>query len=246
MSKSIIIHCEYNGTPIDFYEDGWFNATKAAESYGKRVSNWTRLKETQEYIEALMEDLNLSDVRGLIKTKSGKYSGGTWFHPDLAVPFARWLNVKFAIWCDRQIKALINGTHPSQQTEHKQLDWQQTRNQGKLNRRSATDAYQHFIEYAEAQGSKNAQHYYVLFTNMVYAELGVPKERNIRDNLGARELIRIAAAEDLIVDVIYEAIELDVEYHEIYRLAKIRVKNLVELLKKRITTDEIKRIAKIH
>jgi hypothetical protein len=38
-------------------------------------------------------------------------SGGTWLHPDLAVHFARWLDVRFSIWCDRQIRTLIAGAH---------------------------------------------------------------------------------------------------------------------------------------
>ncbi|WP_304671781.1 KilA-N domain-containing protein, partial [Neisseria blantyrii] len=30
-------------------------------------------------------------------------------HPKLAVDFARWLNPKFAVWCDEQIEILLNG-----------------------------------------------------------------------------------------------------------------------------------------
>lgn len=51
---------------------------------------------------------NTGESRILIKTRRGN-SGGTWLHPDLAVVFARWLDVRFAVWCDRQIKALLRG-----------------------------------------------------------------------------------------------------------------------------------------
>jgi hypothetical protein len=110
-SKHEIIVADYHGLSVSFTDDGWFNATAAADRFGKRVDNWLRLDETAEYMQALSEDSNTSEVRDLVRTKRG-HGGGTWLHPDLAVSFARWLDVRFAIWCDRQIRALITGTHP--------------------------------------------------------------------------------------------------------------------------------------
>ena len=34
---------------------------------------------------------------------------GTWGHPKLAVFFARWLDVKFGIWCDAMIEDSLKG-----------------------------------------------------------------------------------------------------------------------------------------
>ncbi len=50
----------------------------------------------------------------LVKVKVGapETGGGTWLHPKLAVPFARWLDINFAVWCDDQIDTLIRGNHP--------------------------------------------------------------------------------------------------------------------------------------
>ena len=31
------------------------------------------------------------------------FDEGAWFHPRLAVPFARWCNPDFGVWCDIQI-----------------------------------------------------------------------------------------------------------------------------------------------
>lgn len=104
-----LVVSNYQGLDVSFSEEGWFNATIAAEKFGKRVDNWLRLDETKEYI-AVLNDSNPSDVRYL-KTKRGN-NGGTWLHPDLAVAFARWLDIRFAIWCDRQIRSIIAGSHP--------------------------------------------------------------------------------------------------------------------------------------
>jgi hypothetical protein len=35
--------------------------------------------------------------------------GGTWMHPKLAVRFAQWLDVDFAVWCDEQIDHILRG-----------------------------------------------------------------------------------------------------------------------------------------
>lgn len=49
------------------------------------------------------------DENQLVVTKKGspENGGGSWFHPKLSVPFARWLDVKFSIWCDMQIEKIV-------------------------------------------------------------------------------------------------------------------------------------------
>ena len=51
---------------------------------------------------------------GLSKTKRGstQNGGGTWLHPELVVKFARWLSVEFELWCDKQIKEIIQQSTP--------------------------------------------------------------------------------------------------------------------------------------
>lgn len=55
--------------------------------------------------------LRLCKSTGLVKTKPGPadIGGGTWLHPKLAVVFARWLDIEFAVWCDLHIDALLRG-----------------------------------------------------------------------------------------------------------------------------------------
>ncbi len=108
--KSNIIALDYQGLAVGFTEDGWFNATTAAERFGKRVADWLENQETKEYIHALAACLNVPKERDLIQAKRGR-NGGIWLHPKLAVPFARWLDTRFAIWCDLQIDSLIRGDH---------------------------------------------------------------------------------------------------------------------------------------
>lgn len=116
--KKQLIESKYNSLNLHFTEDAWFNATEAAENFQRKPAHWLELDSTSSYIEALCDILNVgkSDI---IKTKRGK-NGGTWFHPRLAVPFARWLDDRFAVWCDQQIDMIVRGDHPH-------YDWKRAR-----------------------------------------------------------------------------------------------------------------------
>lgn len=120
---SNVIPFRYQGQPVRFNTDGWLHATELAERFGKHLRNWLDSAETLEYVRALDElqsnsdePSKISNVRdsGYLKSRRGN-GGGTWLHPKLAVMFARWLNAKFAVWCDLQIDALIHGDIPAQQ-----------------------------------------------------------------------------------------------------------------------------------
>lgn len=96
---------EFKGEGHSFDEQGWFNATEAAKRFGRRVDHWLKTEDTKEYVAALVEMTNTPE-KGYLKTRRGN-NGGTWLHPDLAVPFARWLDKRFGVWCDQRIKEII-------------------------------------------------------------------------------------------------------------------------------------------
>lgn len=72
-----------------FRDDGWFNMTKEAKYFGKRVDHFFANEETVKYMAALQKLPGMSG--SLVATTVGQ-SGGTWAHPKLAVAFARWLD----------------------------------------------------------------------------------------------------------------------------------------------------------
>ncbi|AQS50552.1 hypothetical protein PAEH1_01490 [Paenalcaligenes hominis] len=104
MSK--VIKCDFDGHLYSFNLDGWFNATEAASKYGKSPTEWTRLPETKKYLEGLIRRYGKIPY---VKTSKARLDrgGGTWLHPKLAVRFAQWLDIDFAIWCDEQIDEII-------------------------------------------------------------------------------------------------------------------------------------------
>lgn len=110
-----MINLSYNGQVIDQREmDGYVNATQMCQANGKKINDWTRLKETNEYIAYISTDTGISvgDMIYQIKPDVNKgVGGGTWIHPLLALKLARWISVKFEAWCDLNIKpTIINNT----------------------------------------------------------------------------------------------------------------------------------------
>lgn len=135
---STIQSFSFNDIQVSFSQDAFLNATEIAKQFGKRVQHYLNNERTQEYIVALTEavftastsqsDGNkiLSKQKQLVIIKKGgkAQEQGTWLHPKLAIDFARWLNPKFAVWCDMQIEKILKGEYaqPSSTQNHQLYD----------------------------------------------------------------------------------------------------------------------------
>lgn len=102
---------KYNGNIITFHlgnNNLMINATEMAKPFGKFTKDWLRTDQAQKFIKELSNvRICLFDDLVVIKEGSPVNGGGTWFHEDVALEFARWLNPSFAIWCNDRIKELI-------------------------------------------------------------------------------------------------------------------------------------------
>lgn len=139
------IQFTFDGRVVNFDEKGWLNATAIAQQHGRRIDNWLKTQETKDYLAVLCEITNTSE-KGYLKTKRG-VGGGTWLHPKLAVPFARWLDPRFAVWCDAQIDSLIRGKD----------DWRKLRHQSASSFKVANDILKLVRENA---GKDTEAHHY--------------------------------------------------------------------------------------
>lgn len=102
-----------------FTSDGWINATQTLKVLStKRLDNFIKSKYFTEYLDAFCRYHQLK-YKDVVKTAKGNFSKsdpsnlgitqGTYFHPDLVVLFARWINPDFAVWCDDIIKQILSG-----------------------------------------------------------------------------------------------------------------------------------------
>lgn len=109
----------FGNFPVSFQNNGYLNATVVAAHFNRRVGNYLKSERTQEYIAALAEKLSVTPKRAtednqIVIIKQGGTEQGTWLHPKLAVDFARWLDPKFAVWCDEQIEQILSGSLKAQ------------------------------------------------------------------------------------------------------------------------------------
>lgn len=181
-----IIHLDYQGTPVTFDESGWFNATIAAAHYGKRPVDWLALDSSREYITTLCELLR-SEKSSLLKVRRGGRGNpdATWFHPKLAVPFARWLDVRFAVWCDLQIDGLLKGHHPH-------FDWKRIRSEAAASFKVMNNILK---LVRDEQGKVTANHHYINEARLVNGVLSGQFSALDRERLSESDLSLLAHLE---------------------------------------------------
>lgn len=93
----------YNGRSIRIREDKYVCLTDMAVANGKLLGGWTRLKGTNDYLEALSTAMHKS-IGSLLEVENGTT---TWAHPDVAVEFAGWCSVAFKIQVNQWIVELM-------------------------------------------------------------------------------------------------------------------------------------------
>ena len=99
---------------------------------------------------------------------------------------------------------------------------------GKQVRLEETDAIKELKAYAEAAGSQNASKLYMSYSKLANNICGV--KAGERDLMDARQLSIMASVELLIKLAIQDGIKANMEYHEIYQVAKYRCSTLSTLL----------------
>ena len=181
-----LVRIDYQGMPVNFNEDGWFNATAAAAHYGKEVYEWLRLPETRRYLDALSRrhGINRENPGFWIKTRRGK-AGGTWLHPRLGVRFAQWLNVDFAVWCDEQIEGFLKGQHPH-------FDWKRARSQATASFKMMNDALK---LVREESGKATASHHFINEARLINGVLSGQFSALDRERLSESDLSLLANLE---------------------------------------------------
>lgn len=101
----------YKNIDVSFDERNFLDATSIAKHFDKFVKDYLKTAQTQDYINALAQNLSVGNIiltaNDLVVVRQGGAIQGTWLHPKLAVNFARWLSADFAVWCDLKIDELI-------------------------------------------------------------------------------------------------------------------------------------------
>ena len=100
--------------------------------------------------------------------------------------------------------------------------------EGKQVRHLETQSIKELVEYASAKGSKSADKYYITITKMTNSLLGI--ESGNRNNLDRDQLKQITLIETIVDLAIRDGLRAELDYKDIYKLAKDRASSIVQLL----------------
>ena len=170
-----------------------------------------------------------------IRSKSGRYGGGTYAHKDLAFEFGSWLSPEFKLYLIKEFQRL-----KEDENSRLSLAWNLNRTLSKLNYRIHTDAIKEFIipknitkeqsnyVYASEADVLNV----ALFgkTAKQWREENKDLEGNIRDYATIEQLLVLANIESLNA----EFIRMDLPQNQ--RLLKLNQTAIIQL--KSITNSE--------
>ena len=86
-------------------DDGFVDATLIAKHFNKQFADYSRTVAGAAYMHALQCAVGTSNP--IMHTIRGSQAR-TWIHPRLAIDFARWLDVEFAVWMDGWILKIVD------------------------------------------------------------------------------------------------------------------------------------------
>ena len=202
-----------------------------AEHFGKRHSHVLR------DIDALLKNIEKSDDPGtgrklfqeyqFFNSRNRPYRAFMMKRDGFSLLTMGFTGDKALNWKLKFIST-FNAMEDTLKNNADKLEWKQARLQGKAVRKSVTDCIADFVEYAKAQGSKNAANYYANITKMEYAALeliekGQKVPSSFRETLDTMQLCALTMAEEIAKRAIKDGIQKQLHYKEIYELAKERV-----------------------
>ncbi len=174
--------------------------TDMATANGKLFAHWMELKGTNEYLKAFELAIGIP-IATLLHVGEG--TTGTWAHPKIAIRFAQWCSVEFAIQVDFWIDELLTtGKVELKKTSFESIanekDWGKLRSDGKQYRRTYTDR----IKEAGGKGldyAKATNEIYIGATGLDAKQIkqhrGIVKSKSARDALNVGELQIVAMTE---------------------------------------------------
>jgi prophage antirepressor-like protein len=167
-------------------------------------------------------------TNALALTESGMYS--------LILTSRKAVAKRLKKWVTSEVLPSIRktGSYSVSTTSQDLAGWHEQRLKGKAVRRSLTDTIKIFCQYAEAQGSQNADQYYRHFSSLINKYIiEAPIDSKIKDKrnrMADRQLRYVAVIEDALSKLIDDRMVAGDEYHEVYAVCRDRVAAIAAVL----------------
>ena len=225
--KNELVHLWRN----DVYCDSIVVAEKFSKKHKHVLDKIDILK--QNVKDLVAENLNVKSQRmiEIFKEKVRSQRGKDYRYYDMNKPAYSLLVMGFTGKKALKIKRAFNNAFYLMEEvilRQDNLEWQRDREQGKVVRLALTDEVKIFLEYAIAQGSKNANKYYITITKMSYKALSLIEKnekvnKQFRNILNVMDLQNLLVAEKIVRKALVDGMNQELHYKDIYKLAKQRI-----------------------
>lgn len=178
---------------------------------------------TSSYTMSPKQWIQRTNAIGMI-SKGGKYSIGTYAHPDLAFEFASWLNVEFKLYLIKEFERLKQN-----ESYQNKIEWSVRRELAKTNYKIHTDSIKENI--IPTLTEKQKQYVYAneadilnvaLFgmTAKEWKDKNPDLEGNMRDYANVLQLVILVNLENLNAEMIEQGIEQSKRLERLNQIAK--------------------------
>lgn len=230
MRLKLVKQSEFLGTMCDFYVDEEDNIYMSRTQIGYAL----QYKQPQHSILVMHQRHRERLDRFSVEVKGSQFvtpyfnkdkRSSVFMYSERGIyEICRWSNQKvadeFNDWVYATIQSIkMNGYYI---VSEKDSRWLGIREESKKARKYETDQIKCFVEYAKAQGSKNADKYYMIFTKLINEKAGLHGSQ--RDTVSQETLLELKSLETLLKMRIRTLMKKDVPYKEVYQ----DIKRLVE------------------
>lgn len=178
---------------------------------------------TSSYTMSPKQWIQRTNAIGLI-SKGGKYSIGTYAHPDLAFEFASWLNVEFKLYLIREFERLKKN-----ESYQNKIEWSVRRELAKTNYKIHTDSIkenlvptltqkQKLYVYANEADMLNVALFGI--TAKEWKDSNPELDGNIRDYANILQLVILSNLENLNAEMIEQGLEQSKRLERLNSIAK--------------------------
>lgn len=195
------------------------DSLQVAEKFGKRHDNVLQVIDNLRETLLEIEERSEMFIIGRRKADDGQYHRMYLMNRDGFSLLVMGFTGKSAlVWKLRYIKAFNQMEKFIR--EKNTAAYQRADQAEKATRRAETDVIKEFVEYARAQGSTHADHYYTNYTRLAYKAVGITDKATA----AGIQLDDLSLVEHLIAHTLRTGMAAGRNYKEIYQDCKDRLK----------------------
>lgn len=225
-----IKNANINGILCDFYSNGQGEFFMTRQQIGQALGYAEPRKAIESIHSKHEERLNKFSVVTKLRTTDGKVYETYLYSAKGVYEICRWSRQPKANEFYDKVYDILEGLrlgYLSLNREHNSPHWQQTRLESKNIRKLETAEIKELVEYAKAQGSENAEKYYIALSKLANKTVGISSKE--RETATINQLNTLILVENIINHMIQEGIRQELPYKKIYQTCKQRLEQFQEI-----------------